>query len=81
MSNTNKQRCATIICNGRPALTRRAKYLVKLLKTLVPDDVLAYVECEFCAETRHHQNTMADAIFLAHMLISYIDPFRLNSDE
>ena len=104
MSNTNKQRCATIICNGRPALTRRAKYLVKLLKGLVPDDVLAYVECEFCAETRHHQNTMADAIFailvgslkpsgiddsrlslkvneLAHMLITYIDPFRLSRNE
>jgi len=104
MNKKNTTPCATIICNGRPALTRRAKYLVKLLKTLVPDDVLAYVECEFCAETRHHQNTMADAIFailvgslkpsgiddsrlslkvneLAHMLISYIDPFRLNSDE
>ena len=104
MNKKNTTPCATIICNGRPALTRRAKYLVKLLKTLVPDDVLAYVECEFCAETRHHQNEMAEAIFailigslkpsgiddsrlslkvneLAHMLISYIYPFRLSRNE
>lgn len=104
MSNTNRRTCATIICNGRPALTRRAKYLIKLMKSLVPDDVLAYVECEFCAETRHNQNQMSETIFailvgslkpnsiedsrlsmkvneLAHMLISYIDPFRLSRNE
>lgn len=63
MRNDNKTPSATIICNGRPALTRRAKYFVKLLKGLVPDDVLAYVECEFCAETRHNQNMMAEKIF------------------
>ena len=63
MSNTNKKICGTIICNGRPMLTRRAKYLVKFLKNYVPDDVLVYVECEFCSETRHHQNMMAEAIF------------------
>ena len=63
MKETNNKICATIICNGCPALTRRAKYLVKLLKGLVPDDVLAYVECEFCAETRHNQNMMAEKIF------------------
>ena len=63
MRNDNKTPSATIICNGRPALTRRAKYLVKLLKSLVPDDVLAYVECEFCSETRHNQNMMAEKIF------------------
>jgi hypothetical protein len=104
MSNENKKVCATIICNGRPALTRRAKYLIKLMKSLVPDETLFYVECELCAETRHNQNMMAEAIFailvdsfksksvndlrltlkineLAHMLISYIDPFRLSRNE
>lgn len=104
MSNKNKKICATIICNGCPALTRRAKYLLKLLKSLVPEDTLTYVECEFCAETRHNQNVMAESIFtilvdslkqsriddarlslkvneLAHMLISYIDPFRLSRNE
>lgn len=103
MSNKHNVR-ATIICNGRPALTRRAKYLLKLLQSLVPEDTLAYVECEFCSETRHNQNKMAEAIFailvdslkpigiddsrltlkvneLAHMLISYIDPFRLSRNE
>lgn len=63
MSNSNKKTCATIICNGRPVLSRRAKCLVKLLKGLVPDDVLAYVECELCAETRYHQNQLVDEIF------------------
>ena len=63
MNTKNNKICATIICNGRPALTRRAKYLVKLLKSFVPDDVLAYVECEFCSEARHNQNQMAEAIF------------------
>lgn len=95
---------ATIICNGHPTLTRRAKYLTKLLKNLVPDDALLYLECEFCSGTRHNQNLMAESIFsvlvgslkpssiddsrlsmkvneLAHMLISYIDPFRLNRNE
>lgn len=104
MNTQNNKICATIICNGRPALTRRAKYLIKLLESIVPDDVLAYVECEFCSEARHNQNKMAEAIFailvdslkpigidesrlslkvneLAHMLISYIDPFRLSRNE
>ena len=54
---------ATIICNGCPVLTRRAKYLVKFLKSFVPDDTLVYVECELCAETRYNQNKMAEAIF------------------
>ena len=99
----NKTR-ATVICGGRPALSRRAKYLVKFLKGLVPDDALVYIECELCAETRRNQNKMAEAIFailvdslkpigidesrlslkvneLAHMLISYIDPFRLSRNE
>lgn len=104
MNNTNRRTCATIFCCGRPALTRRAKYLIKLMKSLVPDEILFYVECELCAETRHNQNMMAEAIFailvgslkpnsiddsrlsmkvneLAHMLISYIDPFRLSRNE
>ena len=95
---------ATIICNGRPALTRKAKYLIKLLKSLVPEDTLDYIECEFCSEARYNQNLMAEAVFtilvdslkpisiedsrlslkvneLAHMLISYIDPFRLSRNE
>lgn len=104
MSNENKKIGTAIICNGRPALTRRAKYLGKLLKSLVPDDVLSYIECEFCAETRQNQNQMTENIFavlvgsyklctiddtrlvlkvneLAQMLISYIDPLRLNRNE
>lgn len=104
MRKKNIKPCATIICNGRPALTRSAKYLIKFLKSFVPEDSLAYLECEFCAETRHNQNKMAEAIFailidsyrtiglddsrlslkvneLAHMLISYIDPFRLSRNE
>ncbi len=104
MNNTNRRTCATIFCYGRPALTRRAKYLIKLMKSLVPDEPLFYVERELCAEIRHNQNMMAEAIFailvgslkpnsiddsrlsmkvneLAHMLISYIDPFRLSRDE
>ena len=104
MNKKNNNVCATIICNGRPVLSRRAKYLCKFLKSLVPDDALVYVECEFCAETRRNQNKMAEAIFailvdslkptgidesrlslkvneLAHMLISYIDPFRLSRND
>jgi len=104
MRQTNNNIRATIICNGRPVLTRRAKYLVKFLKSLVPNNVLAYIECEFCSEARHNQNKMAETIFiilvgslkpcsiddsrlslkvdeLAHMLISYIDPFRLSRNE
>ena len=104
MNTQNNKICATIICNGRPALTRKAKYLLKLLQSLVPEDTIVYVECEFCAETRHNQNKMAEAIFailvdslkpisiddsrltlkvneLAHMLISYIDPFRMSRNE
>lgn len=104
VSGCEKNVCATIICNGRPVLSRRAKYLCKFLKVLVPDDALVYIECELCAETRHNQNVMAEAIFailvdslkptgiddsrlslkvseLAHMLISYIDPFRLSRNE
>ena len=98
------QTCTTILCSGHPALTRRAKYLIKLMKSLVPDDTLTYVECELCAETRNNQNQMAEAIFailvgsyklctldnsrlelkvneLAQMLISCIDPFRLDQNE
>jgi len=63
MNTKNNKICATIICNGRPALTRRAKYLIKLLKSFVPDDTLVYVECELCAETRYNQNKMAEALF------------------
>ena len=104
MNTQNNKICATIICNGRPALTRKAKYLLKLLQSLVPEDTLVYVECEFCSEARYNQNKMAEAIFailvdslkpisiddsrltlkvneLAHMLISYIDPFRLSRNE
>ena len=80
MKETNNKICATIICNGCPALTRRAKYLVKLLKGLVPDDVLAYVECEFCSETRHHQNKMAERIFailVGSYKLSTLDDSRL----
>jgi len=80
MRNENTKPCATIICNGCPALTRRAKYLVKLLKGLVPDDVLAYVECEFCSETRHHQNKMAERIFailVGSYKLSTLDDSRL----
>lgn len=92
---------ATIICNGRPALTHKAKYLIKLMKGLVPDDALDYVEYELCSETRPNQNLMADKIFailveawnssiiedtrlsikveeLTRMLLSYIDPHRMN---
>ena len=79
MSNRNKRPCATIICNGRPALTRKAKYLVKLLKNLVPDDVLAYVECEFCAETRHHQNMMAERIFA--ILVDSLKPSSIDDSR
>lgn len=61
--NKINETCATIVCNGCPFLTRRAKYLVKFLKGLVPDDVLAYIECEFCSETRYNQNKMAERIF------------------
>ncbi len=71
---------AIIVCNGCPALTRRAKYLVKLLKGLVPDDVLVYVECEFCSETRHHQNKMAERIFailVGSYKLSTLDDSRL----
>ena len=72
---------ATIICNGRPALTRRAKYLIKLLKSFVPEDTLVYVECELCAESRHNQNKMAEAIF-AILIDSYrtivVDDSRLS---
>ena len=57
------QICATILCNGRPVLSRRAKYLIKFMKSLVPNDTLSYVECELCAETRNNQNQMAEAIF------------------
>ena len=104
MSNKNIKPCATIVCNGHPALTRKAKYLIKLLKSLVPEDTLVYIECEFCAEARYNQNLRAEAVFtilvdslkpisiedsrlslkvneLAHMLISYIDPFRLSRNE
>lgn len=63
MIYNKKQICATIICNGRPVLTRRAKYLIKFLKNLVPDDVLTCIECEFCAESRHNQNQMCESIF------------------
>ena len=80
MKETNNKICATIICNGRPALTRRAKYLVQLLKGLVPDDVLVYVECEFCSETRHHQNKMAERIFailVGSYKLSTLDDSRL----
>jgi len=54
---------ASVICNGRPVLSRRAKYLVKFLKNLVPSHVLAYLECELCTETRHNQNEMTENIF------------------
>lgn len=63
MIYNKKQISATIICNGRPVLTRRAKYLIKFLKNLVPDDVLTCIECEFCAESRHNQNQMCESIF------------------
>lgn len=63
MKKQIKSPCATIICNGCPALSRRAKYLIKFLKGLVPNDALTYLECEFCAETRHYQNMMAERIF------------------
>lgn len=79
MRNENKTPCATIICNGRPALTRRAKYLVKLLKSLVPDDVLVYVECELCAETRHHQNMMAERIFA--ILVDSLKPSSIDDSR
>ena len=72
MNKENKNSHATIICNGHPALTRRAKYLIKLLQSLVPDDALTYVECELCAETRHNQNVMAEKIFAT--LVDAINP-------
>lgn len=80
MSNKHNVR-ATIICNGRPALTRRAKSLIKLLKNFVPDDTLVYVECELCAETRYNQNRMTEAMF-AILIDSYrsivVDDSRLS---
>ena len=79
MRNDNKTPSATIICNGRPALTRRAKYLVKLLKSLVPDDVLSYLECELCAETRHHQNMMAERIFA--ILVDSLKPSSIDDSR
>ena len=81
MIKDNHHSSATIICNGHPTLTRRAKYLIKLLKSFVPDDTLVYDECEFCAESRHNQNKMAEAIF-AILIDSYrtivVDDSRLS---
>lgn len=79
MCYNNKKTCATIICNGRPVLTRRAKYLVKFLKGFVPDYVLAYVECEFCSEVRHNQNLMAEAIFA--ILVDSLKPINIDDSR
>lgn len=79
MSNRNIKTRTTIICNGRLTLTRRAKYLVKFLKGLVPDDTLVYVECEFCSEARHNQNLMAEAIFA--ILVDSLKPISIDDSR
>lgn len=54
---------AYINYNGRPSLSRRAKYFIKLLEGYVPEETLSYVYYEFGVESRRDQNDMADTIF------------------
>lgn len=49
--------------NGRPSLSRCAKYLLKLLKKRVPEEVLEHAEMEFAVEPRRVQNEMAEKLF------------------
>jgi len=52
-----------IVYNGRPLLSRRAKYLLTFLKKHLPDEVLAHAEAEFAVEPRRVQNKMAEKLF------------------
>lgn len=55
--------CVPCYYNGRPCLSRRAKYLLKLLKKHLPDEVLEHAEIEFAVEPRRIQNVMAEKLF------------------
>lgn len=52
-----------IVYNGRPLLSRRAKYLLKFLEKYLADEVLKHAEIEFAVEPRRIQNEMAEKLF------------------
>lgn len=49
--------------NGRPLLSHKAKYLLKLLKGQLPKDVMKHLEYELASETRRDQNVLAQELF------------------
>lgn len=56
--------CVPCYYNGRPCLSRRAKYLLQMfLKPHVSAEVLEHAEIEFAVEPRRVQNLMAEKLF------------------
>lgn len=55
--------CVPCYYNGRPLLSRRAKYLLKFLEKHVVKEVLEHAEMEFAVEPRRVQNKMAEKLF------------------